>query len=72
MAETCKIDNCVAAAVNVVDRTCAGHQKFHLAGSEDHCRKCGKKIRSGTYARKRDDGGLEHQECPLDTTRRRS
>lgn len=43
---------------------CAVHQKFFQVGAEDRCRKCLKKIRVGTWAKKRDDGNLEHQKCP--------
>lgn len=43
---------------------CPIHAKYAMVDSGTHCKKCTKSIRAGTYALKRDDGGLEHLECP--------
>lgn len=62
----CRVANCVAARSSEShDGYCAVHEKYQQVTGEERCRRCQKKIRTGSFAEKGPNRTLQHiGECP--------
>lgn len=65
-AQLCRIVNCLAIrSPTSHDGYCAVHENYQQSTGNEQCRKCQKKIRTGSFAKKAANNTLEHiGDCP--------